>query len=371
MRSRRPATGGSGSTARPTESLDSALKNTSRVALVLGAEGEGLRLNSVTHCDMLARLPMSPRMESLQCFQRGGDRAICLPDSLSSTARSSDLGTLSNDQTDQVAHRHRRAAAACQLHPDAGQVRLHARHPRGSQLYLHLYGRSPARQDQDARYGRRSQGRHPGLEKGAEKPTLYKSAYLTDLKGRPIAAAKTRANEDFNDTKDEAGELKTLAEALSKEYGFRSVKYIGNRKLLIDYSISGKLDHAFVFPFNPDADVLLPFIAIELRGKDKLRVKAPGYANQQSMSASLGGLGGMPAMGADADASSALDGTFTLTTNATIVSQNQEDGAQPAPIRHEKDRVEGQSADQGSAARGAAGRAFTVIKTRRSENISR
>lgn len=170
-----------------------------------------------------------------------------------------------------------------------------------------------------------------GWEKGAEKPTLYKSAYLTDLKGRPIAAAKTRANEDFNDTKDEAGELKTLAEALSKEYGFRSVKYIGNRKLLIDYSISGKLDHAFVFPFNPDADVLLPFIAIELRGKDKLRVKAPGYANQQSMSASLGGLGGMPAMGADADASSALDGTFTLTTNATIVSQNQEDGAQPAP----------------------------------------
>ncbi len=39
----------------------------------------------------------------------------------------------------------------------------------------------------------------------------------------------------------------------------------------------------------------------------------------------------MPAMGADADASSALDGTFTLTTNATIVSQNQEDGAQTQP----------------------------------------
>ncbi len=48
-----------------TESLGSALKNTSRVALVLGAEGEGLRLNSVNHCDMLAKLPMSPRMESL------------------------------------------------------------------------------------------------------------------------------------------------------------------------------------------------------------------------------------------------------------------------------------------------------------------
>ncbi len=47
------------------DTLDVALKNTTRVALVLGAEGEGLRLNSVNHCDMLAKLPMHPRMESL------------------------------------------------------------------------------------------------------------------------------------------------------------------------------------------------------------------------------------------------------------------------------------------------------------------
>ena len=58
---------------------------------------------------------------------------------------------------------------------------------------------------------------------------------------------------------------------LKVHVGQRSV-LIGNRKLLIDYSISGKLDHSFVFPFNPDADVILPFIAIELRGKDKVRV---------------------------------------------------------------------------------------------------
>ena len=37
----------------------------SRVALVLGAEGEGLRHNSMAHCDILAKLPISPRMESL------------------------------------------------------------------------------------------------------------------------------------------------------------------------------------------------------------------------------------------------------------------------------------------------------------------
>jgi 23S rRNA (guanosine2251-2'-O)-methyltransferase len=36
-----------------------------RVALVLGAEGEGLRHNVAQHCDALARLPISDRMESL------------------------------------------------------------------------------------------------------------------------------------------------------------------------------------------------------------------------------------------------------------------------------------------------------------------
>ena len=35
------------------------------VALVLGAEGEGLRQNVAHHCDALARLPISARMESL------------------------------------------------------------------------------------------------------------------------------------------------------------------------------------------------------------------------------------------------------------------------------------------------------------------
>ena len=36
-----------------------------RVALVLGAEGEGMRQNSAAHCDALARLPISERIESL------------------------------------------------------------------------------------------------------------------------------------------------------------------------------------------------------------------------------------------------------------------------------------------------------------------
>ena len=36
-----------------------------KTALVLGAEGRGLRRLTAEHCDMLVKLPMSPRMESL------------------------------------------------------------------------------------------------------------------------------------------------------------------------------------------------------------------------------------------------------------------------------------------------------------------
>lgn len=36
-----------------------------RVALVLGAEGEGMRPNTASHCDELARLPISEKVESL------------------------------------------------------------------------------------------------------------------------------------------------------------------------------------------------------------------------------------------------------------------------------------------------------------------
>jgi 23S rRNA (guanosine2251-2'-O)-methyltransferase len=36
-----------------------------RVALVLGAEGEGMRHNTETHCDQLAKLPIGPKVESL------------------------------------------------------------------------------------------------------------------------------------------------------------------------------------------------------------------------------------------------------------------------------------------------------------------
>lgn len=47
-----------------TQTFDTAIGQ-QRVAIVLGAEGEGMRHNTAAHCDELARLPISPKVESL------------------------------------------------------------------------------------------------------------------------------------------------------------------------------------------------------------------------------------------------------------------------------------------------------------------
>jgi hypothetical protein len=113
-----------------------------------------------------------------------------------------------------------------------------------------------------------------------------------------------------------------IAEALSKEAGYRSATYLGKGKFAIDYAISGTLTHNFVYPFNSDAEIMFPFIVVEVRNNNTVRMRAPGYAAETNDKAKTGGLGG----GSD-DLGKLLDGVFTLDTDGEIVSQNNEDGA--------------------------------------------
>ena len=53
-----------GMTGEATQTLSEAMGQ-QRVALVLGAEGEGMRQNTAAHCDELAKLPISDQVESL------------------------------------------------------------------------------------------------------------------------------------------------------------------------------------------------------------------------------------------------------------------------------------------------------------------
>lgn len=144
------------------------------------------------------------------------------------------------------------------------------------------------------------------------------------------AGATTSKRSPAKESASDTARMRALAEALSQEYGYRSVKYLGGYRFAIDYRVSGTLNHGFVFPFNPDGEVLIPFLLIELRGKDRVRLKAPGFAPTGNQGPNLPGVPGMGAIGRN-DAADAIDGSFTITTDAEIVSQNEEKGTEGLP----------------------------------------
>lgn len=137
---------------------------------------------------------------------------------------------------------------------------------------------------------------------------------------KPTDATGDEASLKMDDGEDSEAKNRAIAEALSKEAGFRKVQYVGNGKFEIDYAASGKLTYPFLFPFSSDAEVIFPFVMVELRGADRIRVKAPAFGADSSKSS----------MSDAGKAANKVDGTFTLTTDAEIVSQNNESGAATA-----------------------------------------
>jgi hypothetical protein len=118
--------------------------------------------------------------------------------------------------------------------------------------------------------------------------------------------------------------LREIGEALGREAGYRSVEYLGDRKYRVDYAVNGKLDRNFIFPFNSDAAAIFPWVAVELRKDGTARLKAPGFGGENDVP----GVG--PGNPFD-DSAKLREGTFTLTTDAEIVMQNEEGGPRPGP----------------------------------------
>jgi hypothetical protein len=135
----------------------------------------------------------------------------------------------------------------------------------------------------------------------------------------PAEEAAKKAEEAAKKAKKEA-DYKELAVQLAKEAGYKSVEYRGEGVFYVDYAISGVLTHGFVYPYDLDTAMVFPWVSIELRGKDGIRVKAPGFAKQDSSSTM-----GMGSLG-----ESKIEGSFTLITDAEVLSQNDESGGTSA-----------------------------------------
>jgi hypothetical protein len=140
---------------------------------------------------------------------------------------------------------------------------------------------------------------------------------VTEMPEPPAPAAPAA------ETAQAIAEGKAIAEALSKEVGYRSVEYLGKNKFRVDYSMTGKLDRSFVYPINLDAKSIIPWIAVEVRKDRTARIKAIAFGEEESMDSA-----------AKPDAQpKEREGTFTVTTDAELVMQNNEEGMAPGPAR--------------------------------------
>lgn len=149
---------------------------------------------------------------------------------------------------------------------------------------------------------------------------------LDDIAGNMATAAKPAAPAaPAAESAKSVAEAKAVAEALSKEVGYRSVEYLGNNKFRVDYAMTGKLDRSFVYPINMDAKSIIPWVAVEVRKDRTARIMAIAFGDQDM---------DMGAAGAAANQDSQpkeRSGTFTFTTDAELVMQNNEEGTAPGP----------------------------------------
>ncbi|MCA1198815.1 hypothetical protein K9B35_12625 [Sphingomonas sp. R647] len=160
-----------------------------------------------------------------------------------------------------------------------------------------------------------------GDEDGDEKKKKTTTSLWRDAAWQEDDDA-VEAEDDAEEAAKKEAKFKAIAEALTKEAGYRSVTYKGDGVFVVDYQISGKLTHGFLWPYNLDAEVIFPFVVLELRGADAVRVKAPAFGDNDSLG-----------KGKSDNTNTKLDGTFTLITDGELVSQNNEDGAKTEGTR--------------------------------------
>ena len=114
-----------------------------------------------------------------------------------------------------------------------------------------------------------------------------------------------------------------FARRLQGQSGFRRIQHKGNGIFDVEYELSGRLDHDFVFPVFPDVDLVLPFVKVHRLTGNRVRIVAPAFVQQQE---GFKGMGGMFAGDKPGATLPRPQGNFTITTDAQILTNNTQDG---------------------------------------------
>lgn len=121
-----------------------------------------------------------------------------------------------------------------------------------------------------------------------------------------------------------------FAARMMKQRGWRSVRYVGNGVFDVDYHLEGTTAQDYVFPMMPDAEFMIPFVAIRRRNDGSVLVSAPAFTGGSGLGDRLGRAAAMSSK--DNGPRSRAEGSFTVVTDGEILTNNSEDGPSRHPI---------------------------------------
>lgn len=135
---------------------------------------------------------------------------------------------------------------------------------------------------------------------------------------------------------------KELADRLRHQAGWRAVNYVGDGLFEVDFALSSKLTHDFVYPTIERFPMANAFVMANRRADGTVRIDAPGFTAQSStnpMQGPMGSMLGAAALsdaakkdGAAGDAASLgipeIDGTFRIVTDGEVLANNTDEGPQ-------------------------------------------
>jgi len=129
-----------------------------------------------------------------------------------------------------------------------------------------------------------------------------------------------------------------LAARLRRQAGWKSVVYKGDGLFLVDYAITGRLDHDFAFPTIERFPLANAFVQLSVHADGSVRVDAPGYgagSGGGNTFTALMGMGAMAGMSGndskDVPSPPTFDGKFALTTDGQILANNTDEGPRADP----------------------------------------
>lgn len=129
-----------------------------------------------------------------------------------------------------------------------------------------------------------------------------------------------------------------LAARLRRQAGWKSVIYKGDGLFVVDYALSGRIDHDFLFPTMERMAMVNAFVQVSRHQDGTVRIDAPGFSAQSGAgNPFLAMMGGLAAANARSEARAeapfppVFEGTFTVTTDGAVLANNTDEGPQADP----------------------------------------